>query len=154
MLARLLLFLGLASGAGMALAEDTEQTFGDWKITCAESQCRMSQSLVREETGEALLIARIFVNNGTPTLIVTTPLGVFLKPRLIVQIDATRARAYGFEICDSDGCHVGINLDAELLRALQRGSVAKMTLQDGLQQDVTLGISLAGFTAGMEALVK
>lgn len=126
---------------------------GDWKLTCEESGCRMSQSLVSQDSGIAVLLVRVF-GPDAPTALLTTPLGVFLKPGIVIKVDGGRARAYGFEICDPAGCHAGLNLDEALLRDFRRGNTAEITFFDGSQEQVTLPVSLKGFTAGYKALAS
>lgn len=137
--------------AALAQEQQDASVFNDWQVLCAAEQCRLSQTLISPEDGLQILRVRVFAGD-VPTVVMTTPLGVFLKPGLIVKVDDGRARAYAYEICDTEGCHVGVTLDRDLFRAFRRGVTASISFFDGAQNPVEVPVSLIGFTAGFEAL--
>lgn len=131
-----------------------------WTVICAfenrvaqdpADKCRMAQSLVTGETADPVLVVRVFPE-PQPLMLASVPLNVFLKPGLSMQIDSKRAETYGFEICNEEGCHVGVPLDADKLSALKRGLFARFTYRDATGLDITLPVDLSGFTASWEAL--
>jgi len=139
--------LALSHSVYAQAPEDT----GDWKAVCDEQGCRLAQSLVAPTSQTTLLLARVF-DGETPTLILTVPLGVFLKSGLLMSIDGAAPRPIAFEICDALGCHAGLPMDDRLLTAFKRGLKAEVTFLDGTQEQVSLTLSLIGFTTGMERL--
>lgn len=111
----------------------------------------MSQSLVAAQSNTPVLVARVFVK-PEPLLLLNLPLNVFLKPGLTMQIDNGRKTTYAFEICNEQGCHLGIPLDADLVTALKRGNFARYTFRDGAGSEITVPMDLRGFTKSWEAL--
>ncbi|WP_425073506.1 invasion associated locus B family protein [Sagittula sp. S175] len=134
------------------LAQDTGST-GDWQAICDDQGCRLAQSLVASPSETTVLMARVYAG-ATPTLVLTVPLGTFLKAGLLMSIDKGAPRAIAFEICDEFGCHAGVPMDDGLLRDFQRGLKAEVSFVDGRQEQVTLALSLTGFTNGMKSLAE
>lgn len=126
---------------------------GDWQAICDPQGCRLAQSLVAAPSETTVLMARVYPG-AVPTLVLTVPLGTFLKAGLLISIDKAAPRAIAFEICDEFGCHAGTPMDEGLLRDFRRGLKAEVSFVDGHQTQVTLALSLAGFTNGMTALAE
>lgn len=126
---------------------------GDWQAICDDRGCRLAQSLVAARTETTVLMARVF-QGASPTLVLSVPLGAFLKPGILLSIDGDAPRALAFEICDEFGCHAGVPMDDDILRDFRRGLKADVTFVDGAQEQVSLSLSLVGFTNGMKALAE
>lgn len=133
-----------------------------WTVICAfENQvaeepaerCRMAQSLVTNDTGLPVLVLRVY-SDPDPLVLATVPLNVFLKPGLAMQVDNGRREVLAFEICNEQGCHVGLPLTQDLLDRLKRGLFARFTYADGTGQEITLPVDLRGFTASWDDLNK
>ncbi|WP_299729122.1 invasion associated locus B family protein [uncultured Tateyamaria sp.] len=139
--------------AAQPLAAQDQPSTGDWQAICDDQGCRLAQSLVLAQSETTVLMARVF-DSATPTLVLTVPLGSFLKPGLLMAIDDGAPRAFAFEICDEFGCHAGVPLDDGLLRDLKRGLKAEIAFVDGTQEQVSLSLSLVGFTNGMQRLTE
>ena len=129
-----------------------------WKVVCGdetleddEGGCRMAQTIVTNESTEPVLLVRVFPGDR-PTVVATVPLGVLLKAGITLAIDGGAPLRHRYEVCNAEGCHVGIPLEPSLLRRLQRGNEARFGLVDGAQQPIELPISLTGFTAGWKTL--
>ena len=56
-------------------------------------------------------------------------------------------------ICMPEGCKASITLDKKLIWALKKGKQAKVAFLDGnTQKQITVEVSLAGFSRGFGAL--
>ena len=139
--------------ASVPLHADEDLRTGDWQAICDPQGCRLAHSLVAAQSETMLLMARVF-DGDVPTLVLPAPLGSFLKAGLQMSIDGGAPRTLAYEICDEFGCHAGVPLDDGLLRDFKRGLKADIAFADGTQQQVTLSISLVGFTKGMEVFAK
>ena len=135
--------------------------FGDWKLLCGvgkktadrNDRCRVSQSVISEKTKARLFLVRVF--KGTPAVaMVSTPHSIFLKPGLVVKIDDHSSRAFSFETCNEDGCHIGIPLNPLLSAELRSGKRAVFHFFDGAQHRVSIPVSLNGFSNALNALNK
>lgn len=127
------------------------QVFSDWLVSCEGDMCRMSQVVVQPSTQRLVLQVRVFAGDQ-PTMLLSFPLGVFLSMGWRFQIDSGNETILPFEICNIDGCHVGLSLTDQLLRSLKLGSDMKVTFLDAAQAEVTPVISLIGFTRAYEAI--
>lgn len=160
-LAAVAAWLALHGGAALAQGAGENAQASPWKIVCGDETvaepgddaagCRMAQTIVTNESTEPVLLVRVFPGDS-PTVVASVPLGVLLKAGLTVTIDGGAPLRHRYEVCNAEGCHVGIPLDPSLLRRLQRGNEARFGLVDGSRQPIELPISLAGFTAGWKAL--
>ena len=128
--------------------------FGDWMIQCAEPKddkkniCHISQNLTYKQDGKQLLNMAIgaLANTGKDVLIVTLRLGIFLPSGVQVQVDSGDPKAYPIQWCLANGCHAYIELTTELLAMLKKGNQGKITFQDASRKNITVPVSLKGFT--------
>ncbi len=126
--------------------------FTDWQVFCEQDQpCRMSQAVAQPATGRVILQVKVF-GGDEPTLLVSFPLGILLGPGWRYRIDSGPEIVVPFEICDMNGCHAGVPLQADLLRSMQRGNRMKVTFFDAARTPVEPVVSLAGFTSAWNAL--
>jgi invasion protein IalB len=156
-----------SQGAASAAAPDAAakaahaargEIFGAWQLLCSEAgvidpakRCRISQSVVSQSGEQRVLLVRVY--KGEPaTALVSTPHSIFLKPGLALQVDERRGRAYGFETCNEEGCHLGVQLDEAFRDEWEGGTKAMFHFYDGAAQKVVVPLSLDGFKAAMARL--
>jgi invasion protein IalB len=137
--------------AGTTAAQQAPVAAGDWDRICDAEGCRIAQSLLAAGGTVPVMTVRVW-RTPRPLLLISVPLGIFLKPGLSLQIDATRAEMHVFEICDENGCHAGVPLDDALLAGLRRGRNAVIGFEDSQRRPVRLPLSLTGFTAAFAGL--
>lgn len=146
---------GLAEGVTPATDPGTTlapQVHADWQVACEVDQpCRMSQTVAQPATARAILQARVFKGDD-PTLLISFPLGILLSLGWRYRIDGRAETVLPFEICDTAGCHAGLELTPDLLSALKRGKEMRITFYDAARTPVEPVVSLAGFTNAWEAL--
>ena len=156
----LLAFVSLVlNGEVMAAAKDG-QTFKAWQVRCqkpAEAEqenCHIFQNLVLREGGGRVLHIAVgyFGKKRGPVAILTLPLGVSLVPGVVLGVDQTEPVVFPFRRCDSKGCRARLVLDDKLLAAFKAGNRAQVTFHDGARREITVPVSLQGFTAGFSAL--
>ena len=161
-----------APTAAEPLTEETAQagqpyiaeSHGDWQIRCVQAEgdaqdpCQLYQLLTDQNGGSVAEISLFPLPEGQQaeagaTLI--TPLETLLTEQVTISIDGGSARRYPFSFCTQQGCVSRIGLTGDDLAAFRRGSVARMRIVPVIapDQEVVVGISLSGFTAGFAALV-
>lgn len=139
------------------------EEFTDWQMRCVRVEpgtpepCQLYQ-LLRDETGNPVAEISMF---GLPTggqaaagATVITPLETLLTEQLTVQVDTGQAKRYPFTWCSAIGCFARIGFtDAEIAQ-FKRGNVANLSIVPVAAPDqrVRLTMSLAGFTAGLDAV--
>jgi invasion protein IalB len=157
------LLLPPAAGAQTA-GETVRETHGDWDVVCAEGRdvCAMRQVGRNSEGNDVLLVAVRALPEGTttedgrtvPALIeIRTPLGVGLRAGVRVQVDGGQERAAPYEVCVQQGCIVRQPMGEDFLAAMKAGRTATMTVVALQQGEVSVDISLLGFTAAFNSLL-
>lgn len=132
---------------------------GDWDLGClaGTTNCEMQQVAI-DNTNNPVVLARLMKlpagAEAQALLIFNTPLGTLLPTGLKFQIDTAQAATLPFEWCVQEGCVVRLGLREPDIAALKRGKAVKLVVTSiaDPQKPVELNLSLAGFTAGFDAL--
>jgi invasion protein IalB len=144
-------------------AETVKATHGAWDIVCSTAnadQCRMRQ-IGKTADGNKMLVmyvgklkdAKTEDGKNIPAAVqITTPLGSILRAGVKIQIDSDEPSTGGFEVCLPGGCMVSDAISDEYLGKLKSGSIVKMSLNVLPKGEVTVDISLKGFTKAFKAL--
>ena len=136
--------------------------FGKWQVLCDAkarqakdkgASCRMAQSVLARDGALRIFLLRIY-RGETPVALVTTPMGIFLKPGLSLAVDRNPGRVFSFETCDEQGCHAGIALSEALIEEFRQGRLAVFRFYDGARNQIAVPIVLEGFRPAFEALMQ
>lgn len=137
----------------------TENTHGPWTVRCegpepAERECIMFQNLVLKTGGQPVLQFAVGYapSDGTPTVILSLPLGISLPPGITMRIDDGTPANFPVERCEPDGCQAGMKLRAATITRLSEGAELTITFHDGERDPITVPLSLDGFGEGFDAL--
>lgn len=140
------------------------ETHGDWTLRCMKTEtgadpCELYQLLKDAENSPVAEASVIPMSGGNVQAVITfvAPLETDLSVGLGLQVDAAQEARYPFMLCARVGCVSRIGLEAAQLDPLKRGKSATVSvLPFGVPKEemVKLPLSLAGFTAGMNALVE
>jgi invasion protein IalB len=111
---------------------------------CIMRQVVMSQNnqflgsfLLRDDPGqESRLLA-----------VAAVPLGVLLPFGLTWQIDGGKPVRVPYMLCDPQSCAAQLVINEAYVNSLKRGGVLKLTAKNRRNEDLTITINLAGFTA-------
>lgn len=151
------------TGAAQQQGETVKATHGAWEIVCATSQpdlCVMRQ-VGETADGKRVLEVRVRKLDGVQTqdgktvpaaIRILTPLGTLLQAGVRVEVDGTEPRTGLFEVCLPRGCVVEDPMSGEFLGRLKAGAVAKMTFGLIQQGELSVDISLNGFTKAFDSL--
>jgi len=164
------LALSVPLGAQPAQAQDDAQeqevvkaAHGAWDVVCSSTntdQCLMRQVGTTAD-GKKVLIVRIRKLDGVKTqdgkavpgaIQISTPLGTILRAGVQVKIDSGEPRTGAFEFCIPSGCVVRDAMSEPFLANLKAGNAAKMSFAMLQQGEVSVDISLKGFTKAFNAL--
>lgn len=158
---RAFVMFGLVSmlAPGGVAAEPTQQAFKDWMVRCQEpdkgGRCVMSQLLKNRDSDEPLMLMEVgYLKDGAaPMAQFVVPLGVFLPAGMQLRVDdAEEAGRLPYTVCDKIGCKAIAKLDEKVLGAMKKGKELFTTLTSPTGDTATMSISLAGFTAALDAL--
>lgn len=131
-----------------------------WGARCASDarssapDCVVEQRVVISNTGQLLAAVTVRIPPGetTPVMMIQTPFGLHLPAGLKVAIDGTQFGTLPLQTCDGTGCYAGQTVSPELLAALKNGVTLSITVQDAAQRDITVPVSLNGFTVAYEKI--
>jgi len=79
--------------------------------------------------------------------VAAVPLGVLLPFGLTWQIDGAKPIRVPYMLCDPTSCATQLVINEQYVNSLKRGNKLKLTAKNRQNQDLTIEINLAGFTA-------
>ena len=139
-------------------------SFEDWEQRCVRTEsgadpCQLYK-LLKDSEGNSVAEFTVFgLPAGTegPAVAGATfiaPLETLLTSGMRLQIDEGQSKVYPFTFCAEIGCVVRLGFTAEEVAAMKKGANAVITIVPFVapDQNVTLTVSLKGFTAGLEAV--
>lgn len=143
----------------------SRETHGDWDLRCVRVQegqkepCKLYQLLKDEDENGVAEINFFNLPKGQQFpagALVVTPLETLLTKQLTVGVDGGPTKRYQFTWCAADGCYSRIGFSNADIASFKRGSSAKVSIVPVVAptQKVTLTLSLTGFTAGYDAMIK
>lgn len=142
----------------------TKSTHGDWQLRCLRTQdgkdpCELYQLLRDDQQTPVAEISVVpFSGEAAAVLNFVAPLETNLEAGMGLQIDAGKNNRYPFMVCAPIGCVSRIGMSQAELDSLKRGNKATVSLLPfgGTMEEnlVRLNVSLSGFTAGFDELVK
>ncbi len=155
--------LAIGTEAGPRVGETyVVREIQDWSMRCVKIEngddpCRLHQ-LLRDAQGTPVAEINFFtVPDGGQVVAgasVVTPLETLLTEQIRLSVDGGTARVYPFRFCGQVGCVSRMGFTAEDVDQFKRGVRAQIVIVPLAAPDaeVVLAISLAGFTAGFDAL--
>lgn len=149
---RALVMLTALAAAASAPADIEQSRYGAWTLRCEQIAdgsrgCIMFQDLVLATGGQTVLQFAVGLGptDGTPTVLVSLPLGISLPPGIGVRIDDGTQASFPVERCEPNGCQAGMKMRPETLDQLRHGKSVALTFHDGQRQPITMLLSLDGF---------
>ncbi|MEQ8399438.1 MAG: invasion associated locus B family protein [Roseitalea porphyridii] len=155
-----LVLLAAVAGACMHAGAAEPGVHGDWVVQCAtdageQDRCQMSQILTAEGTGDHVMtvVLRVADEGAGLTGLVRLPHGLDLPAGVALDVDERGAplRA-AIGTSDAAGVYAQLPLDARMVAAMRAGRTLNVSMRSVKGEVITLGVSLAGFTAAAEAL--
>jgi invasion protein IalB len=82
--------------------------------------------------------------------VAAVPLGVLLPFGLTWQIDGAKPIRVPYMLCDPTSCATQLVINEQYVNSLKKGNTLKLTAKNRQNQDLTIEITLAGFTAAYD----
>ncbi len=82
--------------------------------------------------------------------VAAVPLGVLLPFGLTWQIDSAKPIRVPYMLCDPTSCATQLVINEQYVNSLKKGNTLKLTAKNRQNQDLTIEITLAGFTAAYD----
>lgn len=149
-------------GAGATSAQDAKgervQAAGEgvklppWIVTCsnanaaADLACVMQQSLLLASTGQRVATVTIQKADAGTVAILQLPHGIRLPAGVEVSIDDRPGTRLDIESADESGSYARFVLDDAAIKAMQAGSLFKISATALSGDTLTLELSLGGFS--------
>ena len=112
-----------ATAIGPVHAANDGDTFKAWTARCetpqgAQKVCHLFQVAKDDESGRDLVHVAIGYrgNQPEPLAIISVPLGIFLPPGVVLQVDGGKPIRAPYEVCDPDACRAGFPWTAAWFR--------------------------------------
>ena len=139
-----------------------KEAFNDWELRCVRVEtgaepCQLYQ-LLKDAQGTSVAEVGLFSlpegGEAAAGATIIVPLETLLTAGLRLGVDGAQPKVYPFTFCSQVGCVARVGFTAEEVEGFRKGSKAVMTIVPAVAPDqtVALDISLAGFTAGFEAV--
>lgn len=135
-------------------ASTLQETYGKWSVSCkqeaARQLCRVSQVQVEDKSKKRLFAFELGeLSEAKANGMLLLPFGLALGKGVVFQVDDKAAGApLAFSTCVPAGCLVPLNLDAALLKQLQKGKLLKMNVTPvNSAATTTFTVPLDGFEA-------
>lgn len=131
-----------------------------WGTSCtsegrdAPTQCKMEQRVVLSDSGALLASVTIQPVAGAtaPMMVIRVPYGIHFPAGLRMAVDGSALETLPFQTCDAQGCFAGGPTNEALIDRLEAGNNLEITFQDQMQRNITVPVSLNGFTAAFERI--
>jgi len=119
-----------------------------------ETICQITQILNEKGSNQPVMQVAVGYLPDTehPVGAFTLPLGIWLPPGLQLQVDSGKTGRVPVDTCGQGGCRAGVELDAQFLASMKKGSALNVTFGGAGRQPVTVPVSLKGFTAALDSL--
>lgn len=159
------LSMGTAEGAPDDIGSTyTAASFEKWEQRCVKTEdgadpCQLYQLLKDSSENPVAEISMFGLPAGGEAVTGATiivPLETLLTAELTMKVDGGKARKYPFSWCAPIGCVARVGFTQAELDGFKKGNEAKLTIVPLVapDQSVEVTVSLAGFTAGYEAVNK
>ena len=155
--------LGQPVGEGPQVGERySKEKFGDWDLACIKTNgdqdpCSMLQILTDSNGNPTAEVSMFRLEGGDQAIAggtIVVPLETLLTAQLTIAVDDQNGKRYNYTFCNPLGCVAQIGFTQDDIDAFRAGSVATVTIvpAPAPDQQVTLEMSLIGFTAAFEAV--
>jgi invasion protein IalB len=139
-----------------------KEAFNDWELRCVRVEsgaepCQLYQ-LLKDAEGTSVAEMGLFSlpdgGEAAAGATIIVPLETLLTAGLRLGVDAAQPKIYPFTFCSQVGCVARVGFTADEVEGFRKGNKAVLTIVPAVAPDqtVVLDISLAGFTAGFEAV--
>jgi invasion protein IalB len=136
--------------------------FQDWRVRCAPDDaasgqagiCEAYQFIVDDKTQKAVLEIVVAYPPGKDNAVgaVIVPLGVLLPAGIAVAVDGKEIGKLPYQRCVPKGCVSQFVFTPEIYKSWQAGTKATVTVANGGGKEITLPVSLLGFTDATTAV--
>lgn len=146
----------LAQEAGMideVAAAQGRNPEDNWLKVCSDLEDGRKACIMRQVVTNSGVFVGSFLLRDDPSqesrllAVASVPLGVLLPFGLSWQIDGGKPVRVPYMLCDPQSCSAQLVVNEAYVQSLKRGGTLKLIAKNRLNEDVTIDVTLAGFTA-------
>ncbi len=130
--------------------------FQSWNLICGEQgNCSLSQLVTKDKKAKQIIMGvniNYSVSNQFPVLMLRLPTQIHKAAGVGIKIGNNKAIQVPITQCNEKACQSIIKIDDILLKQMRQGSVGMIAFALKSKKQLTLPISLHGFSEGFEAL--
>ncbi|MCD7061033.1 invasion associated locus B family protein [Pelagibacterium xiamenense] len=125
----------------------------NWLKVCDELEDGRQACIMRQVVTSGGVFTGSFLLRDDPSqesrllAVAAVPLGVLLPFGLTWQIDGGKPVRVPYMVCDPQSCAAQLVINEAYIQSLKRGATLKLTAKNRRNEDITININLAGFTA-------
>jgi invasion protein IalB len=125
----------------------------NWLKVCSELDDGSQACIMRQVVSNTGVFTGSFLLRDDPSqesrllAVASVPIGVLLPFGLTWQIDSGKPVRVPYMLCDPQACSAQLVINESYIQSLKRGSTLTLTAKNRQNQDITIDITLAGFTA-------
>ena len=147
--------------AGLSFAKNDKLKDGEaWTVRCSAEEddpareCEIFQRLMVKDTGQR--VAEFAVgfpeDQDAARGVIILPLGILVNEPMQMIIDEDQAFQFKPRYCTNQGCFAFVNINDSLMKILQKGAEATITTKSFTGQNVSVKMSLVGFTKALDKI--
>lgn len=125
----------------------------NWLKVCSDLDDGRKACIMRQVVVNTGVFTGSFLLRDDPSqesrllAVASVPNGVLLPFGLTWQIDSGQPVRVPYMLCDPQACSAQLVVNESYIQSLKRGSQLKLTAKNRQNQDITINVDLAGFTA-------
>lgn len=135
---------------------NSQAQFGDWGMLCGEhGNCALVQTVSKDKLKKQTLLGvhvSYAVSSDAPVLMLRFPPTVKKTAGIGLKIDSHKALQLPLSQCVMAACQSIIQFDDILLQQMRKGRMMQVAFATAAGKQITLPVSLKGFSAGFTAL--
>jgi len=146
-----------AQSADAGMIDQAEPSEGsaenNWLKVCSELDDGGQACIMRQVVSNTGVFTGSFLLRDDPSqesrllAVASVPIGVLLPFGLTWQIDSGKPVRVPYMLCDPQACSAQLVINESYIQSLKRGSNLKLIAKNRQNEDITIDITLAGFTA-------
>lgn len=125
----------------------------NWLKVCSDLEDGRKACIMRQVVTNSGVFVGSFLLRDDPSqesrllAVASVPLGVLLPFGLSWQIDSGKPVRVPYMLCDPQSCSAQLVVNEAYIQSLKRGASLKLIAKNRLNEDVTIDVTLAGFTS-------
>jgi invasion protein IalB len=131
--------------------------YGDWRLSCppradTTAACSVTQELVQEKTGAALLRFGVTADSSSPTIDIVVPHNILLPKGIGVKVGSGELRTFPFRTCTALGCIATIKPDNALYGSVLGSGQILISFADLSGRPITKSLTKTDFARAVSAM--